>query len=422
MTNQHSFWNAATLLAVSITFSGNAQEGPYMLQDPQEGATGDVSDNSWFGEITVENAAVRCGANESYYPMQFLTTGDIVRVVGKRQNWYQIVTDGRAFNDIVGYVKYPEKDSAMFFVEGNTGTSNAEMEIIAKNIESDELYRSWRPVYRLNVGDTVTVLDTEKKEPGTLHRDAYIVHTVDIPSGATAWVNVTCVIPATESAVSKAEADNPESTDGSTETSFYSSESGAAAAVSESDEEALAMLTLSELEDAWSNIAKEPVMGAEISPLHDLYGQLLEENLGDLVIERIAAGRMKQLEIWKNLKSQKIRIEDLRTNLGSETGAVNEYMEVMNTYSEYAIVGRLALSNTFNGKIRPFMYRVQNKSGRTVGYLPAKAEWDLSTMIGQVVGVNGNIEWDPSWRVNVVHATGFDLLSPATAEVKSDIQ
>ena len=97
-------------------------------------------------------------------------------------------------------------------------------------------------------------------------------------------------------------------------------------------------------------------------------------------------------------------------------------MEVMNTYSEYAIVGRLALSNTFNGKIRHFMYRVQNNSGRTVGYLPARAEWDLSTMIGQVVGVNGNIEWDPSWRVNVVHATGFDLLSPATAEVKSDIQ
>ena len=165
MTNQHSFWNAATLLAVSITFSGNAQEGPYLLQGSQEEATGEVSDNSWFGEITVENAAVRCGANESYYPMQFLTTGDIVRVVGKRQNWYQIVTDGRAFNDIVGYVKYPEKDSAMFFVEGNTGTSNAEMEIIAKNIESDELYRSWRPVYRLNVGDTVTVLDTEKRNP-----------------------------------------------------------------------------------------------------------------------------------------------------------------------------------------------------------------------------------------------------------------
>lgn len=413
MTNKHTFWNAAALVAASITVSG-------YTQDEGEGDTS--SDNSWFGEITVENTAVRCGANESYYPMQFLTTGDIVRVVGKRQNWYQIVTDGKAFDGIVGYVKYPEKDSAMFFVEGDTGTSNGEMEIIAKNIESNELYRSWRPVYRLGVGDTVAVLNTEKKESGTLHRDAYIVHTVDIPSGATAWVNVTSVIPATKSAVSEAEADNPESADGSVEASFYSSESGAAAAVSESDEEALATLTLSELEDAWSNIAKEPIMGAEISPLHDLYGQLLEENLGDIVVERIAAGRMKQLEIWKHLKTQKIRIQDLRTNLGSETGAVNEYMEVMNTYGEYAIVGRLAHSNTFNGKIRPSMYRVQNNSGRTIGYLPARAEWDLSTLVGQVVGMNGNVEWDPSWRVNVVHATGFDLLSPATAEVKTDIQ
>ena len=94
----------------------------------------------------------------------------------------------------------------------------------------------------------------------------------------------------------------------------------------------------------------------------------------------------------------------------------------MSTYGDYALVGRLALSNTFNGKIRPFMYRIQNDSGRTIGYVPTNPAWDLSTMVGQVVGINGNVDWDASWRVNVVEATGFDLLAPTTANVPSDIQ
>jgi hypothetical protein len=131
---------------------------------------------------------------------------------------------------------------------------------------------------------------------------------------------------------------------------------------------------------------------------------------------------MKQLEIWKQLKSQKERIADLRVKLGVESGVVHEYVEVMSMYGDYTVVGRLALSNTFNGKIRPFMYRVQNNSGRTIGYLPANPEWDLSSMIGQVVGVNGQMNWDAAWRVHVVDATGFDLLAPTTAKVPSDIQ
>ena len=192
--------------------------------------------------------------------------------------------------------------------------------------------------------------------------------------------------------------------------------------VTDEIKEELLVLTLSELEEAWTAISKEPVIGAEIAPLHDLYGQLLEENIGDLVIERISAGRMKQLEIWKQLKSQKDRIAALRAKLGTETGTVGEYIEVMDTYGDYALIGRLALSNTFNGKIRPFMYRVQNDAGRTIGYLPVNPNWDLSSIIGQVVGISGNVNWDASWRVNVIEASGFDLLAPTTAEVTSDIQ
>ncbi|MBC8203136.1 MAG: hypothetical protein H8E91_04835 [Planctomycetes bacterium] len=413
MTNQINLWNTAaigvTILTATLNLSTYAQDGA-------------ASDNSWWGEITTEATAVRCGANESYYPLSYLTTGDVVRVVGKRQDWYQIVTEGTAFENVVGYIKYPEKDSSLFMVEGNNGTSSSEIEIIAKNVESDEMYRSWRPVCRLENGDTVQIVSTEKKAPGTLHREAYIVHTVALPQEATAWINVSFVKKTTDPAEQTIVNTTPVVEEEALVNEPVATTEDDTVLVTNEEDEALQTLTLSELEEAWTAISQEPVMGAEIAPLHDLYGQLLEENIGDLVIERISTGRMKQLEIWGQLKSQKERIAALRAKLGSESGAVSEYIEVMGTYGDYALIGRLALSNTFNGKIRPFMYRVQNESGRTIGYLPMNPNWDLSSMVGQVVGINGNMNWDASWRVNVVEASGFDLLTPTTAEVQSDIQ
>jgi hypothetical protein len=410
MTKQTNLWNTAAVLVATLSFSTHAQDNI-------------IPNNAWWGEVTTEATAVRCGANESYYPLTFLTTGDVVRVVGKRQDWYQIVTEGASFESVVGYIKYPEKNSSVFMVEVDNGTSNGEIDIIAKNVESDEMYRSWRPVYRLGDGDTVRVISTERKAPGTLHREAYIVHTVALPQEAIGWVNISNIKKTTEPVKEQTVVNTTPTIQGGVgdiETTI-SSEPSIDSVASEIKEELL-LLTLSELEEAWAAISKEPVIGAEIAPLHDLYGQLLEENIGDLVIERISAGRMKQLEIWKQLKSQKERIATLQARLGTETGAVSEYIEVMDTYGDYALIGRLALSNTFNGKIRPFMYRVQNNSGRTVGYLPAHPDWNLSSIVGQIVGISGNVNWDASWRVNVVEASGFDLLAPTTVKAPSDIQ
>jgi hypothetical protein len=410
MTNQRTLWKTAAAAALSITLSAFAQNGT-----SEDTAT----DNSWVGTITTEPTAVRCGANESYYPLKFLSMGDVVRVVGKRQEWYQIVTGGKSFAGVVGYIKYPEKSASVFMVEGSIGTSTGEIEVIAKNIESNEMYRSWRPVYRLHAGDTVEIMSTEKKESGTLHREAYIVHTVKLPASATAWIRVSNVERATNPTLGEGGEDNLLGY----ETIAYSeADASENSGLPVNEVEELKTLTLSELEEAWTTISQEPVMGAETAPLFDLYGQLLEENVGDLVIERIASSRMKQLEVWKQLKLQKDRITALQAKLGTESGAVSEYIEVMDTYGNYAIVGKIALSSTFNGKIRPFMYRIQNSAGRTIGYLPANPNWDFSSLIGQVIGVDGEMVWDAAWRVNIVDATGFDLLAPTTAEARSDIQ
>ena len=141
------------------------------------------------------------------------------------------------------------------------------------------------------------------------------------------------------------------------------------------------------------------------------------------MIARIAHGRIKQLDVWAGLQEQRVRIERLREELAAKTEKVGEYKEVMGMYGDYALVGRLALSNTFDGRLRPFMYRIQEQeSGRTLGYLPTNNDWDLTSLLGQTIGVTGDKSWNPNWRVNVVSAEKFDILSPATAAVERDIQ
>jgi hypothetical protein len=60
MTNQtYLLKTAAVLFSTTLTFSINAQEV-------------ETTENTWIGKITSDNTAVRCGANESYYPLQVL--------------------------------------------------------------------------------------------------------------------------------------------------------------------------------------------------------------------------------------------------------------------------------------------------------------------------------------------------------------
>ena len=375
-------------------------------------------DSTWIGVIMSDATNIRCGANESYYPIAMANVGDLVRVHGNRHEWLQIETSGSVFKDSIGYVKYPADNTGVFSTDGTIGTANDEAEVLAKNIDSNELYRSWRPIYRMHSGDTVYVVSTITTEPGGLHKEAYVVHTVQIPSTGTGWVNASNVKRATDEQAAMynkwSQVAEEEVTTEPVETN--NSEENLDVDIAESNEPE--PLTIADIEAAWNKIAAEAVMGAEVSPLRDLYAELLANNKDDLVIARIATGRIKQLNVWAGLQSQRVRIEELRADLAAKSEKVNDYQSVMSMYGDYALVGRLGLSNTFDGRLRPFMYRIQEqKSGRTLGYLPTSDKWDLSSLIGQTIGVTGKKSWDPNWRVNVVEAQRFDILAPTTATV-----
>ena len=109
---------------------------------------------TWVGIVTTEST-VRCGANDSYYGIADANSGDFVVVRGMRQDWMKVDATGPVFDNTIGYIKYPASETRVFETKDNTGTAMGEIEVLAKNIESDELYRSWRPVSRLQNGQQV---------------------------------------------------------------------------------------------------------------------------------------------------------------------------------------------------------------------------------------------------------------------------
>ena len=396
--------------------------------------------DSWVGVVTSDEAIVRCGANKSYYPIATADSGDLVKVVGKRQEWLSVELVGGTFENTIGYIKYPEENTDVFSVVNGRGIVCGDLEVLANNTESDELYRSWRPVLKLHYGDEVQIINTTVTAPGTLHREPYVVHTVSMPANATGWINTSYIQKSNEKLFSGAAAAGSETNNSASKTTTY--ETGDIAEIKSNQElvsdndnsvvviedeatktKELVPLSLAELEAMWKEITNEPVMGAEVSPLKDMYVELLDGNQEDLVLTRISGVRIKQLEIWSGLQEQRVKIDTLRTDLTSKSKKVSEYQTAMSMYGNYEIVGRLSLSHTFDGRLRPFMYRILDQnSGRTLGYLPANEDWELSGFVGQLVGISGESNWDPTWRVNIVDGDRFDILSPTTATVTPDIQ
>jgi hypothetical protein len=234
-----------------------------------------------------------------------------------------------------------------------------------------------------------------------------------MPETATCWISASNITISSDNQVSATK----------NETGAESSESGdVSISVEKTEPETNNQLTLAELEGIWEKMTSEPVMGAEVLPLRDMYDEMLSTSSGDIVVEQVACGRIKQLDVWAGLQDQRMRINVLRLKLAKRS---EDFVDLHTSISNdaYALSGRLGLSNTFDGNLRPFMYRIQDeRSGRTLGYLPKNDAFELTDLVGHTVGIIGTRKWNPTWRINTVDIKRVDLLSPTTAIAAPDIQ
>ena len=79
-------------------------------------------------------------------------------------------------------------------------------------------------------------------------------------------------------------------------------------------------------------------------------------------------------------------------------------------------MGRLNASTIYDGKRLPLLYRVQDDgTGQTVAYMRPGSSFDLTGMLGQLIGIVGEKSYDGVLRLNLIAPRRIDVLGPRDA-------
>jgi len=173
--------------------------------------------------------------------------------------------------------------------------------------------------------------------------------------------------------------------------------------------------TVNELEQRFELLGREPIEEAELAPLRSLYLALADREGRDSPEGRYAVARAEQLRIWGDLQQRKQELRQLRFAFESASSDAEAIRQMVARQGVYAAVGRLSSSTIYDGRELPRLLRVQDPTtGRTIAYVrpDASADVDLFTLVGQIIGVVGDKQYDGGLRLNLVQPDRIDVLAP----------
>lgn len=407
----------------------------------------------YIAAVTKDQVFVHSGADSRYYPFGTLEEGDLVQVIGEKSGWARIATAGAAFDGMYGYIKYPRSDSGRFKLDADkkTGVTLGMIDLIASNMnEGNAPEQSWKPLTKLAAATTVRVLDTMETERETVHK-------VALTADASGWANMIYLRPATDKEIAAWEAalgttGRPIETvkndsdvqpvkprpmepapdinplpqivdgegefgplDGTEQSDHNATNATTSTSAGDVDEDFNAWHEkLLDLEDLYKAVSSAPLASAQVGPLRAKYEALAKEAVEpEPVIARFAQRRVDQLSLWSDVQERKERLAAIRQRNDIATEDFDAAKLAIAMSGDYAAVGRLEASAVYNGHNLPELYRIQDvKSGRTVAYIKPDAEFKLASLLGQLIGVAGEIEYDGSLQVNLVTPRHVDVLAP----------
>ncbi|GEM_PF-1119575 len=178
------------------------------------------------------------------------------------------------------------------------------------------------------------------------------------------------------------------------------------------------MLTI--IETAYEGVALSDLDAEELKCLKDDF-LLASEEEEDPIRARYARMRADQIDVYNSLRGQDQAIDELLVRIERSQGdAVDREIAIANT-GDYEVVGLLSTSAVFDGMDRPMLYRIQDsRTNRTLAYVRPESSDMIGNMIGQHIGVMGQIAYDPVLQVNIVETARVDLMATNTALVPVD--
>lgn len=424
-----ALWSFAAMIVAGLAGSAPAQSPDTGANEPE----------AYIAIIKAHDVYVRCGAAESYYPFTKVDEGEMVKVTGEKFDWVRVVAMGPAFKHSFGYLKQAKDQPTRFRLEadGKTGVTLGKIEIIAPNLDAkNEPKDSWKSIVRVEADKTLRVITTTQTERDVIYR-------VALPETAQGWISKAYI----ERASAEQEADwkamlaaksddfepepewpsaadepdirittsiSPEDVigdDNPSQSSHVSILDPTAAPVTQAAEPKKA--TFEDLEVAYKLLAAEPIETAEVAPLRALYLELAARSSGEQRILRRAKARASQLEIWSDIQKKQGELKMVRERSKASAHEAETVRQALESSAQYAAVGRIAASTIYDGERLPKLLRVQDATtGRTIAYLQPDEKFELVNLIGNLVGIIGEKNYDESMRLNIVSPSHIDILTP----------
>ena len=395
----------------------------------QQGASSPVESQSstYFATVTADNVYVRSGPSvQSSYPFGKMDRGEVVRVVEENFGWARVQTAGRAFADMNGFI--PVDDRAQLSVDGATITANATTELRAPNISADSTPdSSWKQIGRIEAGATLAVIARIDAERGS-------VWSVRLPEMGEGWINSNFLrrstaaeavafdkavvneeiaTIATEGAMIAASSAPSEPNALVTEIVVTETKPAKPTKTPEQIATELRRATFADLEVAWLKIKGQPTADAEVGALYARYVVFAAECANDPSFQARAASRIAQLEVQQEVQNKIFELQATKARLTGECEQINGVAVAIEARSEYTAVGVLNASLVYDGVALPLLFRLQDPStGQTVSYVVPGDGFQLSTMLGTLIGVKGEKSYDDSLKLDTITPKTIDYLTP----------
>ncbi|MSR69596.1 MAG: SH3 domain-containing protein [Phycisphaerales bacterium] len=392
--------------------------------------SGENKVSPYFAAVTADNVYVRSGPSvQSSYPFGKMNRGNVVRVVEENFGWARVETAGIAFAQLTGFV--PADERVQLSADGASITATATTELRAPNIGAESTPESsWKQIGRIDAGATLTVVTRLDTERGS-------IWTVRLPEFGEGWINSNFLRRATP-----AEASTFDTIASATEVetalviatieggaaSGNPAEPGAASDVAIITETAIAVpvptkspeqiaaesrrATFADLEATWLKVKGQPLADAELGALYARYVALGVDAANDPSMKGRIAARVAQLEVQQEVQNKIFDLQATRARLNGECDQINGVAIAIEARSEYTAVGVLNASIVYDGTQLPLLFRLVDPStGQTVSYVVPGDGFQLSTMLGTLIGIKGEKAYDDSLKLDTITPKTIDFLT-----------
>ncbi|MFO0874590.1 MAG: hypothetical protein U0575_11555 [Phycisphaerales bacterium] len=176
----------------------------------------------------------------------------------------------------------------------------------------------------------------------------------------------------------------------------------------------LDQVTMADIEAAFERLKLENPETAEVGPLRQRYLEFADRPTTSAGQREFARARAEQLKIKEEIQARLAEVKSLIAKSNADLEVIRGSRVAMDARQPYIAVGRLNASTIYDGVRLPLLFRIQDTTGgQTIGYLQPGQGFDLTALLGQLVGIVGTKGYDDALRLNIIAPSRIDVLTKA---------